>query len=203
MIYRGPQALLRAVAELSKLPGIGERTAQRLAFHLIHAEGGYIRSLAEALVDLKNKISLCSVCCGLTDSDLCPICKDTHRDTEVICVVEDPSDLMAVERSGQYRGLYHVLHGCLAPLDGVGPENLKVAELLRRVDAKPPREVVLATNPNVEGEATALYLSRLLTERKVMTSRIALGLPMGGNLEYADQVTLGRSIAERRGFSTP
>jgi recombination protein RecR len=203
MIYRGPQALLRAVAELSKLPGIGERTAQRLAFHLIDAEGGYIRSLAEALVDLKNKISLCSVCCGLTDSDLCPICKDTHRDTEVICVVEDPSDLMAVERSGQYRGLYHVLHGCLAPLDGVGPENLKVAELLKRVDAKPPREVVLATNPNVEGEATALYLSRLLTERKVLTSRIALGLPMGGNLEYADQVTLGRSIAERRGFSTP
>ncbi len=201
MIYRGPQAFVRAVAELSKLPGIGERTAQRLAFHLVNAGNDYARSLAEAVTDLKNRIFLCSICCGLTDSDPCPICKDSHRDSDVICVVEDPSDLMAVERSGQFRGMYHVLHGCLAPLDGVGPEKLKVAELLRRIETKPPREVVLATNPNVEGEATALYLAKLLSARGVRASRIALGLPMGGHLEYADQVTVGRAISERRTFS--
>ncbi|MFH1016671.1 MAG: recombination mediator RecR [Pseudomonadota bacterium] len=201
-MYRGPQAFLKAVAELSRLPGIGERTAQRLAFYLVDEGSDYAKALAEAIVDLKSKIFLCSVCCGLTDADPCPICRDSHRDSELICVVEDPSDQMAVERSGQFRGLYHVLHGCLAPLDGVGPEKLKVAELLKRVETKPVKEVVLATNPNVEGEATALYLARLLKERGVRTSRIALGLPMGGHLEYADQVTIGRAISERRGFST-
>jgi recombination protein RecR len=198
--YRGPQAFLQAVTELSKLPGVGEKTAQRLVFHLLHSDDKYIQALSTALLDLKTKISFCSVCCALTDIDPCAICQDPHRDRELVCIVEDPSDLFVIERSGQYRGVYHVLHGALSPLDGIGPTQLKVAELVKRVEAHKPREVVLATNPNVEGEATAIYLAKLLGEKGIVASRIAMGIPMGGHLEFSDQVTVGRAIRERRQF---
>lgn len=200
-MFQGPQTLLKVVAQLSKLPGIGEKTAQRLAFFLVHAESDYVKTLASVLTDLKTNLRLCSNCCGLTDEDPCPICKDPKRQVDLICVVEYPSDLFAIERSGQFRGTYHVLHGTLSPLDGVGPDRLKVSELLRRIEASPPREVLLATNPDVEGEATALYLARQLGEKGIATSRIAMGLPMGGHLEFADQGTLARAILERRQFT--
>lgn len=200
MSYQGPKVFREAVAELSRLPGIGEKTAQRLVLHVVRMDSKEVEGLSESLKKLKSQMSLCSVCFGYTDGDLCPICKDPSRDEGIICVVEDPSDLFAIERSAQYRGVYHVLHGKLAPLEGIGPTDLKVAELLRRVEAKPPREVVLATNPDVEGDATALYLAKLLAGKKIRTSRIAMGIPMGGHLEYTDQVTLGRAILERREF---
>jgi recombination protein RecR len=200
MSYLGPKAFRDAVTELSRLPGVGEKTAQRLVLHLVRVDAKQVDSLAESLRDLKSKLTLCSVCFGYTDTDPCPVCSDPNRDAALICVVEDPSDLFAVERSGQYRGVYHVLHGTLAPLDGIGPQDLKIEPLLGRVGANRPREVVLATNPNVEGDATALYLAKLLSERGIRTSRIAMGIPMGGHLEYTDQVTLGRAILERREF---
>jgi recombination protein RecR len=200
MSYLGPKVFRDAVAALSRLPGIGERTASRLVLHLVRSEPKEIELLSDSLKRLKSEMALCSVCFGYTDGDPCPVCKDPSRDDGVICVVEDPSDLFAIERSSQYRGVYHVLHGTLSPLDGVGPKDLRVTELIRRVEVKPPREVVLATNPNVEGDATALYLAKLLGEKGIRTSRIAMGIPMGGHLEYTDQVTLGRAILERRDF---
>ena len=202
MTYRGPQAFQKAVAELGKLPGIGEKTAQRLVFHLVDANTASVDELAAALREIKSKITLCSSCCGLTDENPCEICRDPRRDAGLICVVEDPSDLMAIERSAQFRGRYHVLHGSLSPLEGVGPGELKIDGLLKRLDEKGTREVILATNPDVEGEATALYLAKLCADRGIPTTRIALGLPMGGHLEYADQLTVGRAIAERRSFHT-
>ena len=186
MSYRGPKALRRAVAALAKLPGIGERTAQRLVLHLVHAEPDYVKELTETVSRLKTEISLCSVCCGLTDTDPCEICQNPNRDQGLVCVVEEPSDLLAVERSGQFKGLYHVLHGSLAPLDGIGPDQLKIAELLRRVEKGSVREMILATNPDVEGEATALYLAKVCAKRGLPVSRIAMGIPMGGHLEYTD-----------------
>jgi recombination protein RecR len=200
MSYQGPKVFRDAVAALSRLPGIGEKTASRLVLHLVRAETKDVELLSESLKNLKSQMSLCSVCFGYTDSDPCPVCKDPSRDEGIVCVVEDPSDLFAIERSSQYRGMYHVLHGTLAPLDGIGPADLKVAELIRRVEENPPREVVLATNPDVEGDATALYLAKILGDKKIRTSRIAMGIPMGGHLEYTDQVTLGRAILERRDF---
>lgn len=200
MSYQGPKAFRDAVHSLSRLPGVGEKTAARLVFNLVRTDIKEIEALADSLRNLKSQISLCTNCFGYTDSDPCPVCKDATRDQGLICVVEDPSDLFAIERSSQYRGVYHVLHGKLAPLDGIGPQDLKVADLLRRVEETSVREVVLATNPDVEGDATALYLAKLLGERKVRTSRIAMGIPMGGHLEYTDQITLGRAILERREF---
>ena len=202
MIYLGPKAFLNVVSELSLLPGIGEKTAQRLVFHLLEASEEQVKSLAEAIAALKNQIRFCQICCGLTSESPCPICASPERDVETICVVEDPSDLMAIERTAQYRGLYHVLHGSLSPLEGRGPKELKVAELLKRLEKNKPREVILATNPDVEGEATALYIAKLLSEKGIATTRIALGLPMGGHLEYADHLTVSRAISERRHFHT-
>ena len=203
MSYEGPKAFRRAVEEFAKLPGIGEKTAQRLVFHLIHADPNFVKGFSGVLQDLKEKLKLCSTCCGLTEEDPCPLCCDSRRDHGLICVVEDPSHLFVIERSGQYRGVYHVLHGSLAPLDGIGPEELMVAQLLRRIAAAPPREVILATNPDVEGEATAAYLAKRLGAKGIRTTRIAMGIPMGGHLEYTDQVTIGRAIAERREYATP
>lgn len=200
MSYQGPRVFRQAVHEVSRLPGIGEKTAQRLILYLVRSEPGYVEGLLRALGELKTGIGLCAECHGYTDSQICPICSDPNRDSEVICVVENPTDLFAIERSGGYQGVYHVLHGHLAPLDGIGPKDLKIEPLFLRIEQKRPREVILATNPDVEGDATALYLSRLLSERGVSTSRIAMGIPMGGHLEYTDQVTLGRAIAERRTF---
>jgi recombination protein RecR len=205
----------RLVSELCKLPGIGDRTAQRLAFHILRASGEDASALAQAIVEVKERIGLCEVCFNLTDEPRCRICRDERRDRGVICVVEEPSDVIPLERTHEFEGLYHVLGGALSPIDGVDPEDLKIAELYARVvpaDAaplaaavpEPPaaavREVVLATNPTTTGEATALHIAQGLRERapQLMVTRLASGLPVGSDLEYADEVTLGKALAGRR-----
>ncbi len=193
-----PPPLARLIAELVKLPGIGEKTATRLAFHLLRTDRDNVDQLAQALVGMRDGTRLCSVCLGLTAEDPCRICSDPQRDTDSICVVERPADLIALERSGGFRGRYHVLHGCLAPLDGVGPEQLHISELLRRIQGGGIREVVIATNPTVEGEATAMYLARLIKPLGPSVTRIAHGLPMGADVEYADTMTLGKALEGRR-----
>lgn len=193
-----PPPLERLIQELVKLPGIGEKTATRLAFHLLRTERHDVELLAESLVKMRDGTKLCSICLGLTADDPCRLCQDPQRDAGVICVVERPADLIALERSGQFKGRYHVLHGCLAPLDGVGPEELRIAELLHKLHDGSVREVVIATNPTVEGEATALYLSRLMKPLGLRVTRIAHGLPMGADVEYADSMTLGKALEGRR-----
>ncbi len=190
--------IARLVKELARLPGIGEKTAQRLAFHVLDAGPAYAEALAGAVLGVVRDVRCCSVCQTLTDKDPCAICADPRRDPRVLCVVEGVPDLVAVERTHEFRGRYHVLHGALSPLDGVGPSDLKIRELLVRLETEPAEEVVIATNPDVEGEATALYLAKLLKPTGVKVSRIAQGVPMGGDLEYADQVTLARALAGRR-----
>jgi len=190
--------IARLVKELARLPGIGEKTAQRLAFHVLDAGAGYATALAEAIVGVVRDVRLCSSCQNLTDRDPCVLCADARRDGRTICVVESVPDLLAVERTHEFRGRYHVLHGALSPLEGVGPGDLKVRELLVRLEGAPVDEIVLATNPDVEGEATALYLVKLLKPLGIRVTRIAQGVPMGGDLEYADQVTLARALAGRR-----
>jgi recombination protein RecR len=193
----GPASLDRLVTELQKMPGVGRKTAERLAFHVLKGSADDARKLAQALVDVKEKVRLCSVCCSITESDPCAICADERRDKSVICVVEEPADVFAIERVNEFRGGYHVLMGALSPLDGVGPEQLKLDELVRRVAAGGIDEVIVATNPNVEGEATAMYVARLLSGTNVLVTRIARGLPMGGDLEYADEVTLSKALDGR------
>jgi recombination protein RecR len=194
----------RLISELSKLPGVGARTAQRLAFHILRASGEDASALAEAITEVKEKIGLCEVCFNLTDEPRCRICEDQRRDHALICVVEEPSDVIPVERTHEYHGVYHVLGGALSPIDGVDPEDLKIAELFARVsagtEAGPVREVVLATNPTTTGEATALHLAEELRERapQVKVTRLASGLPVGSDLEYADEVTLGKAFAGRQ-----
>ena len=190
--------IARLVKELARLPGIGEKTAQRLAFHILEAGPGFAGDLAAAITGVVRDVRCCSSCQTLTDRDPCPICADPERDARLLCVVEGVPDLVAIERTHEYRGRYHVLHGALSPLDGVGPGDLKVRELLVRLEGAPVEEVVLATNPDVEGEATALYLTKLLKPLGMKVTRIAQGVPMGGDLEYADQVTLARAMAGRR-----
>jgi len=190
--------IARLVKELARLPGIGEKTAQRLAFHVLDAGPGYAEALAAAVVGVVRDVRCCSSCQTLTDRDPCSICSDPRRDPRLLCVVEGVPDLVAVERTHEFRGRYHVLHGALSPLDGVGPSDLKIRELLVRLEHEPADEVVIATNPDVEGEATALYLAKLLKPLGVRVSRIAQGVPMGGDLEYADQATLARALAGRR-----
>jgi len=188
----------RLIERLGRLPGIGEKTATRLAFHILRAPEVHARELAQAILEVRDKVRLCSTCCHLTESDPCAICRDARRDDHLICVVAQPTDLLAIERGGQYRGRYHVLHGVLSPLDGVGPEDLRITELLRRLTEPTGTEVILATSPNVEGEATAMYLVRLLKPLGVRVTRIASGVPIGGELEYVDGVTLARAIDGRR-----
>lgn len=191
-------ALARLVQELGKLPGIGEKTATRLALFILGADRTYVENLAEAIWAVKTETTLCQECFSLAEGDLCAVCRDPQRSDEAICVVEEPADQMAVERAHEYRGQYHVLHGVLAPLDGVGPEELKVAPLLERLRRGRTHEVIIATNPTVEGEATALYLAKLIKPLGIRVSRIAHGIPMGGDVEYIDAVTLGRAIEGRR-----
>jgi recombination protein RecR len=185
------------VAQLTRLPGVGTRTAQRLAFHLLSTRKEDALALAAAIEEVKERVRFCRECGNLTEEELCGICTDTRRDRSVVCVVEQPADLVSLERTHEYRGLYHVLGGSLSPLDGVEPEHLRLEELLRRVDAGGIEEVVLATNPNMTGEATAAYVAERLRGR-VRVTRLASGLPVGGDLEYADEVTLGRALAGRR-----
>ena len=191
----------RLIRELSKLPGIGQKTATRLAFHVLRTPIDQVRDLAEALVEIKEKIRFCSVCMSLTEQDPCQLCMDPSRDKHTLCVVAHPPDLMAVERTGSFRGRYHVLHGVLSPLEGIGPDDLRLRELLTRLQgpqAEPITEVIVATSPNVEGEATAMYVARTLKPLGVRVTRIASGLPIGGDLEYADGVTISRALEVRR-----
>jgi recombination protein RecR len=193
----GPAPLARLVAELSRLPGIGQRTAQRLAFHLLRNEEGEAEALADAIREVKEKVGLCEVCFNLSEGPVCRICADTSRDRTTICVVEEPADVIPIERTHEYRGLYHVLGGALSPIDGVDPEDLKISELLRRVADGEVREVILATNPTTTGEATALHIAERL-RGSVDVTRLASGLPVGADLEHADEVTLGKAFAGRR-----
>ncbi len=197
-----PEPVARLIEALQRLPGIGPKTAQRLTFFLLKRPVEEVRELSEALVAVKDRIVYCQTCFNVTDEDPCRICRDPGRDSRLICVVEEPNDLLAMERTGEFRGRYHVLLGALSPLDGIGPEDLKVRELLARLDTGAgTAEVILATNPNVEGEATALYLAKLLRPLGVKVTRIARGLPVGGDLEYADQVTLSKALEGRREIS--
>jgi len=194
----GPSPIERLVANLRRLPGIGEKSATRLAFFLLSAPEAVAQELADAIARIKQEIVLCEVCFDLTEDSPCPLCRDERRDASLLCVVEEPADRAAVERSGSFRGRYHVLGGTLSPLDGVGPGDLRVAELLSRVRDGGIAEVILATNPSAEGDATAQYVAERLRPLGVRISRIASGMPMGGDLEYADHVTVGRSLRFRR-----
>jgi recombination protein RecR len=188
----------RLMGELNKLPTIGPKTAQRLAFHILNTPSNEVKKLASALLEVKEKIKYCSICYNITEETQCSICRDSTRDRGVICVVEKPSDVMIIEKMREYKGLYHVLLGTISPLEGVGPEDLKVKELLNRLNNEPIREVILATNASVEGEATALYLTKLIKPFGITITRIARGIPVGGNLEYADEITLAKALEGRR-----
>jgi recombination protein RecR len=194
-MYAAP--VQRLISELAKLPGVGQRTAQRLAFHLLRTDQGDAVALAEAIREVREKVGLCEVCFNLAEGPRCRICEDERRDRSLVCVVEEPADVIPIERTHEYRGLYHVLGGALSPIDGIDPEDLRIGELVRRVEDGEVREVVLATNPTTTGEATAIHIAELL-RGKVSITRLASGLPVGADLEHADEVTLGRALAGRR-----
>jgi recombination protein RecR len=194
--YATPVA--RLIEELEKLPAVGPKTAQRLAFYILKASDEEAKDLAEAILEVKRKIKICPVCFNVTDQETCEICRDIERDQSVICVVEEPKDIVAVEKTKEFKGRYHVLQGAISPIDGIGPEDLKVSELLDRLKDQTVKEIILATNPNIEGEATAMYLSHLIKPLGIKVTRLASGLPVGGDLEYADEVTLGRALEGRR-----
>ena len=195
-MYEGP--IQDLIEELGRLPGVGPKSAQRLAFHLLNAERADADRLAAAIVAVKERVRFCERCFNVSEQDECRVCRDARRDPRVLCVVEEPRDLLAIEKTGEFRGRYHVLGGAISPIDGVGPDQLRVRELVTRLGREDIDEVVLATNPNIEGEATASYLARMLKSMGLRVSRIASGLPVGGDLEYADEVTLGRAFAGRR-----
>jgi len=194
--YAAP--ITRLLDELERLPGVGPKSAQRIMYWLLTSEPADAQRLADAIVEVKHTIHFCSRCYNFAEADLCEVCSDPERDTTTLCVVEEPRDLAAIERTCEYRGVYHVLHGAISPIDGIGPEQLRVRELIERLGSEEVREVVVATNPNVEGETTALYLARLIKPLGITVTRIASGLPVGGDLEYADEVTLGRALEARR-----
>ena len=190
----------RLIEELSKFPGIGEKTATRLAAHILRASDSDAKRLAESITGVKEKIRLCSTCFNLAEGDLCEICRDSMRDTDIICVVEDPDSLIAIEESGSFHGRYHVLHGTLSPLDGIGPDQLKLKELLERISGERVKEIIVATNPSVQGESTALLITKLLQGKDVKVTRIALGVPVGGDLRYTDKMTTSKAIEFRHGM---
>ncbi|KMY18964.1 recombination protein RecR [Bacillus pumilus] len=193
-----PEPISKLIDSFMKLPGIGPKTAVRLAFFVLSMQEDVVLDFAKALVNAKRNLTNCSVCGHITDQDPCYICEDTRRDQSVICVVQDPKDVIAMEKMKEYNGLYHVLHGAISPMDGIGPEDIKIPDLLKRLQDDQVTEVILATNPNIEGEATAMYISRLLKPSGIKLSRIAHGLPVGGDLEYADEVTLSKALEGRR-----
>ncbi|MGN0734460.1 MAG: recombination mediator RecR [Anaerovoracaceae bacterium] len=193
-----PKPLAKLINELSKLPGIGTKSAQRLAFHILALEDREAEQLAEAITTAKREMKYCSVCGNLTDEDPCAICSDPSRREDVICVVESPRDVMAMERIKEFNGLYHVLHGVISPMEGIGPEDINLKSLIQRLQAGDVKELIIATNPNIEGEATAMYIARLIKPAGIKVTRIAHGIPVGGDLEYADEVTLLKSLEGRR-----
>ncbi len=193
-----PEPVARLIEEFHKLPGVGPKSAQRLTYYLLRMPAAEARALADAVLEVKERITFCYICQNVTDTNPCRICDSDRRDRSMVCVVEEPMDTLAMERSGSYHGLYHVLHGAISPMDGIGPEDLKIEELLGRLRSGEATEVILATNPNLEGEATAMYLTRLLRPLGVKVTRLARGLPMGGDLEYADDVTLTRAMEGRQ-----
>ena len=192
-----PSSILNLIRNISKLPGIGEKTAERLAMHILRAPRREAEQLARSILEMKDKTKLCSRCYGLSDSDICNICSDQTRSADILCVVEQPADMAAIEKSGSYKGLYHILQGVLSPMDGVGPDKIRIKELISRIEKNRIKEVVLATGTNVEGEATASYIAQLLNKYPVKVTRIASGVPMGGDLKYVDQVTLKRAMETR------
>lgn len=194
-------ALQKLIDELGKLPGVGPKSAQRIAFHLIKIPEQEALSLADAIQQAKQKVRFCEICFNMSDEAICEICSDSQRDSSLVCVVEEPRDIVALERTREYKGLYHVLQGAINPIDGIGPEQLKIRELLERLKGNTVVEVILCTNPNIEGEATAMYLAKLIEPLGIQVSRIASGLPVGGDLEYADELTLGRALEGRRNIS--
>ncbi len=193
-----PRSVQRLIDEFARLPGIGPKSASRLTFYLLRGSDNQALDLAVALQELKERTRLCSVCFNITEDDPCPLCSDGARDAGLLCVVEEPLDVLAIERARAYNGRYHVLHGAISPVEGIGPEELRVAELAQRVAAGDFREIILATNPTLEGESTALYLQRRLADQKVRITRLARGLPVGGDLEYTDEITLGRAFEGRQ-----
>ncbi len=193
-----PEPIGRLIEQFMKLPGIGPKTAARLAFHVMDMSPEDVREFAGALHDVKTKLKECTVCCNITEDSPCSICTDSKRDKKVICVVQEPKDIIAMERTHEYNGQYHVLHGAISPMEGIGPNEIRIRELLNRAASEDIEEVILATNPNVEGEATAMYISRLLKPFSISVTRIARGLPVGGDLEYADEVTLAKALEGRR-----
>lgn len=197
---RVAEPIHQLIKQLAKLPGIGEKTASRLALHILRASKEEARELAESIRAVKEKITLCSQCCNLTDADPCAICGDENRDRTLLCVVEEPGDLIALENSGEFKGLYHVLHGVISPLDGITPDDIKIQELLKRIEGSRIQEVILATNPTTHGNATALYLSKMIRPLGVTVTRIAQGIPMGGDIEYTDGMTLKKAMEGRRPF---
>lgn len=196
MYYAEPIA--RLIEALTKLPGIGPKTAQRLAFHLLHMDRPAVQAIATALLEARDRVRYCSICCNLTDQDPCSICSHPGRDHSMICVVQEPKDVVALERTREYKGLYHVLHGALNPMEGIGVEGIRLRELVSRLGSDTVQEVILCTNPNTEGETTAMYIARYIKPLGVKVTRIARGLPMGGDLEYADEVTLAKAFEGRR-----
>jgi recombination protein RecR len=193
-----PEPVTRLIEAFAQLPGIGPKTASRLTFYLLRRPAEQAEALADALRDLKQKTVFCSTCFNITEASPCAVCRDEGRDRSVICVVEEPLDVLAIDRTGEYKGLYHVLHGAISPVDGIGPDELRIQELMARLKDQPAQEILLATNPNLEGEATAMYLARLIQPLGIRVTRLARGLPVGGDLEYADVVTLGRAVQGRR-----
>lgn len=189
--------LMRLSEEFSKLPNIGRKTAQRLAYYMISAPKENVQSFVDALLDAREKIRYCDICCNFTDEPVCSICRSVKRDASTICVVESPKDVAAIEKTREYNGMYHVLHGLISPMDGIGPENLKIKELLKRTQNGEVKEVIMATNPTVEGETTSMYVSKLLKPLGIKVTRLAFGIPVGGELEYADEVTLYRALEGR------
>ncbi|MGL5693722.1 MAG: recombination mediator RecR [Peptostreptococcaceae bacterium] len=195
-VYTGP--ISRLIEEFSKLPGVGRKTAQRLAFHVINMNTNDVESLSKAIIDAKREIKYCSVCCNITDTDPCSMCSNKNRDSSVICVVEDPRDVAAMERTREFKGKYHVLNGVISPMDGIGPDMIKIKELIVRLGNEDVKELIMATNPTIEGEATAMYIARLVKPMGIKVTRIAHGLPVGGDLEYADEVTITKALEGRR-----
>ena len=195
-MYAGPVQEL--IDQLGRLPGVGPKSAQRIAFYLLKLPKEDAERLAEAIVEVKARISFCRRCWNVAEGELCEMCRDERRDATIVCVVEEPRDIVAVEKTQEFHGLYHVLQGAISPIEGIGPEQLRVKELLTRVDSEGIKEIILCTNPNLEGEATAMYLARLLKPLGLTVTRIASGLPVGGDLEYADEITLGRALEGRR-----